>query len=474
MPATDRAAALTFPQAFAPRGGAAADPDDPPAWPVGALVAAVADALRARFNPVRVAGEVAGCQRAASGHVYFTLKDEQGQLRCALFRRAAEASPVALRDGLRIEALGRLDVYAPRGDLQLIVERVRLAGQGALYEAFLRLKAQLAAEGLFDAARKRPLPPYPTSIGVVTSLEAAALRDVATTLARRVPHLPVWLYPAPVQGVEAPARLCAALQRAYDDHRRLGRPSVLLVVRGGGSLEDLWAFNDPALVRLLARAPMPVVVGVGHETDFTLADFVADLRAPTPTAAAELCAPAAEALRTALARWQERATAALWRRLDTAAQRLDRVAQRLGRPSAVTGRERARLQTLEHRMQRAAALRTERVRQQLERLAFAWRAAAQRETERRGERLARLADAWQAATSSAIDTQWQRLARAQTQLALLDPQRVVQRGYALVTDAAGHVLTDARRTRPGDALHVTLAAGRLDARVETVHLDPPH
>ena len=424
--------------------------DDEPAWPVGALVAAVADALRARFNPVRVSGEVAGYLRAGSGHAYFTLKDAQGQLRCAFFRRAAEVSAVALRDGLRIEVLGRLDVYAPRGDLQLVVERVRLAGQGDLYERFLRLKATLQAEGLFESARKRPLPAFPASVGVVTSLDAAALRDVATTLARRVPHLPVRLYPAAVQGADAPAQLCAALRRAYQDHRDTGAPAVLLLVRGGGSLEDLWAFNDPDLVRTMAQAPMPIVCGVGHETDVTLADFVADVRAPTPTAAAELCAPAAATLREALQRQAERLSAALWRRIDAQAQHLDRLAQRLGRPSALTARERARLQAHEHRLERALALRIDRQRQHLLRLEQAWQSAGRRDTERRRLRLER----WGA------------------QLALLDPQLVLQRGYALVTDAQGHVVTRADQTAQDAPLHVALAAGQLDVRVSAVHAGP--
>ena len=424
--------------------------DDEPAWPVGALVAAVADALRARFNPVRVSGEVAGYLRAGSGHAYFTLKDAQGQLRCAFFRRAAEVSAVALRDGLRIEVLGRLDVYAPRGDLQLVVERVRLAGQGDLYERFLRLKATLQAEGLFESARKRPLPAFPASVGVVTSLDAAALRDVATTLARRVPHLPVRLYPAAVQGADAPAQLCAALRRAYQDHRDTGAPAVLLLVRGGGSLEDLWAFNDPDLVRTMAQAPMPIVCGVGHETDVTLADFVADVRAPTPTAAAELCAPAAATLREALQRQAERLSAALWRRIDAQAQHLDRLAQRLGRPSALTARERARLQAHEHRLERALALRIDRQRQHLLRLEQAWQSAGRRDTERRRLRLER----WGA------------------QVALLDPQLVLQRGYALVTDAQGHVVTRADQTAQDALLHVALAAGRLDVRVSAVHVGP--
>ncbi|WP_334153396.1 exodeoxyribonuclease VII large subunit [Tepidimonas sp.] len=423
--------------------------DDEPAWPVGALVSAVADALRARFNPVRVSGEVAGYLRAGSGHAYFTLKDSQGQLRCAFFRRAAEASAVALRDGLRIEVLGRLDVYAPRGDLQLVVERVRLAGQGDLYERFFRLKATLQAEGLFESARKRPLPAFPASVGVVTSLDAAALRDVATTLARRVPHLPVRLYPAAVQGADAPAQLCAALRRAYQDHRDTGAPAVLLLVRGGGSLEDLWAFNDPDLVRTMAQAPMPIVCGVGHETDVTLADFVADVRAPTPTAAAELCAPAAAMLREALQRQAQRLSAAPWRRIDAQAQHLDRLAQRLGRPSALTVRERARLQAHEHRLERALALRIDRQRQHVLRLEQAWQSAGRRDTERRRLRLER----WGA------------------QLALLDPHLVLQRGYALVTDAQGHVVTRADRTALDAPLRVDLAAGRLDVRVSAVHAE---
>lgn len=410
---------------------------------------AVADALRARFNPVRVRGEIAGYARASSGHAYFTLKDAQGQLRCAFFRRAAEASPVALRDGLQVEVSGRLDVYAPRGDLQLIVERVQPAGQGSLYEQFLRLKAELAAEGLFEADRKRPLPVFPTSIGVVTSLGAAALRDVATTLTRRVPHLPVRIYPASVQGSEAPVQLVAALTRAYRDHQATGAPAVLLLVRGGGSLEDLWAFNDPALVRTLAQAPMPVVCGVGHETDFTLADFVADVRAPTPTAAAELCAPARQTLLDALAHQAQRVQASVWRRLDTQAQRLDRLAQRLGRPSGLTARERQRLLAIDHRLQRAVALRLDRQRQHVLRLAQSWRIGLARDAERRQLRLER----WQA------------------QLDLLDPRLVLQRGYALVTDADGRVLTQAEQTASGAALQVALARGALDVQVKAIRPD---
>lgn len=450
--------------------GVPPDADDEPApWAVGALVAAVADALRARFNPVRVVGEVAGCSRAASGHVYFTLKDEQGQLRCAMFRRAADAGGGGLlRDGARVEVAGRLDVYAPRGDLQLVVERVRLAGQGSLYEQFLRLKEALAAEGLFDAARKRPLPRYPASLGVVTSLDAAALRDVATTLARRVPHLPVRLYPSAVQGAEAPAQLCAALQRAYRDFETLGAPQVLLLVRGGGSLEDLWAFNDATLVRTIVQAPMPVVCGVGHETDVTLADFAADLRAPTPTAAAEMCAPARADLLLDLERRRQRAHEAVWRRLDEREQRLDRLTQRLGRPSQRVARQRQLVFGLQHRLQQVSDAMLGRLRQRIEvprqRLLPALVAALRRER----QRVQALGHRLPLAKDGAVQRQQMRLQRAQAQLDLLDPQRVLQRGYALVTDGAGHVVTDADRLRAAQPLRVRVARGAFQATVTRI------
>ncbi|NIC40517.1 exodeoxyribonuclease VII large subunit [Aquabacterium sp. A08] len=412
-------------------------------WGVGALLRALADALQARFNPVTVRGEVSGFARAASGHCYFTLKDEQGQIRCAMFRRAAQASGLDLRDGQTVEAQGRLDVYGPRGDLQLIVEGVRLAGQGNLYEQFLRLKAELEAEGCFDAARKRPLPPLPRSIAVVTSLDAAALRDVVTTLQRRVPHLPVTVFPSPVQGDAAPAALCRALDAAYARYRASGTGEVLLLVRGGGSLEDLWAFNSPLVVRKLVEAPMPVVCGVGHETDFTLADFAADLRAPTPTGAAELCAPGRDTLVRALALAAERLQQAAWRRLDGQSQRLDRLGQSLGRPSGGLARERSRLQASAHRLQRAVALRLDRDARALQRGPQALAQALRRDHERRRQRLDHLG----------------------AQLALLDPRLVLQRGYALLADDAGRLVSSVQAVQAGQALHAQLADGVLELTV---------
>lgn len=413
-------------------------------WAVGPLMRAIADTLAARFNPVAVRGELSGFSRATSGHCYFSLKDDTGQVRCAMFRRAADQLGFAPRDGQRVEARGKLDVYGPRGDLQLIVESMQPAGQGALFEQFLRLKAQLEAEGLFDARRKRPLPAQPHSIGVVTSLGAAALRDVVTALRRRVPHLPVVVYPAAVQGAQAPAEICAALQTAYRRHATHGESAVLLLVRGGGSLEDLWSFNDETVVRTIAQAPMPVVCGVGHETDFTLADFVADLRAPTPTAAAELCAPAREARLSELAYWQERLQATCYSSIDQRAQQLDRLAQRLGRPSTRLHDSQQWLSQLQHRLHSALRLTSQRQHLRLQHLQAAQPLALQR----------------------ALQQQRQRLQRSETALALLDPRLVLQRGYALLTDTHGQAVTRAHQAHPGQTLRALLADGELGLVVD--------
>ena len=421
-----------------------------PVWAVGPLMRAIADSLSARFNPVTVRGELSGFSRAASGHCYFSLKDEVGQLRCAQFRRSAELLDFAPRDGMVVEATGKLDVYGPRGDLQLIVDRLKPAGQGNLFEQFLRLKARLEAEGLFAPDRKRALPAQPRSVGVVTSLGAAALRDVVTALRRRVPHLPVVVYPAAVQGAQAPAELCAALQTAYRRHAESGESEVLLLVRGGGSLEDLWSFNDENLVRTLAAAPMPVVCGVGHETDFTLADFVADLRAPTPTAAAELCAPAREQRLGELQYLQERLQSMLWTGLDQRAQRLDRLAQRLGQPSTRLHENRQRLLSLQHALHRGVQMASVNQRNRCAAAEVALPQALQR----------------------SLEQQRQRLQRSEHALGLLDPRLVLQRGYAWLSDAQGTAVTRAVQVQPGQSLIATLADGTLDLTAQTVRCKP--
>ena len=443
-----------------------------PVWAVGALVRAVADALQARFNPVAVRGEVSGFSRAASGHCYFTLKDAAGQLRCAMFRRNAALLDFAPREGDQVELRGRLSVYEARGDLQLVVESMARAGQGQLFEQFLRLKAKLEAEGLFDAGRKRALPAMPRGIGIVTSLGAAALHDVLTALARRVPHIPVLLAPAPVQGAGAPQALCNALSNLYLHAQAGSAPAVdlILLVRGGGSIEDLWAFNDEQLARTIVASPVPVISGVGHETDFTIADFVADVRAPTPTAAAELAsAPRAQWL-GALDEQRQRLQRAVQGRLDAEGQRLDRWAARLGRPSGAVAAEQLRLARLAQRLEHAQAWRGQQERARLQGLAERLPRAVAPPLAAARLRLEHLAARWRPAAQRPLDAARERLERAELRLALLDPRLVLERGYAWLQDDAGRPVTHAADAAIGQAVSATLADGRLDLTVAQRHL----
>jgi exodeoxyribonuclease VII large subunit len=423
-------------------------------WAVGALVRAVADALEARFNPVSVRGEITGFSRAASGHCYFSLKDAGGQIRCAMFRRAAQLMDFQPKEGDLVKLRGRISIYEPRGDLQLIVESMAKAGQGAWFEQFLKLKAQLEVEGLFDAARKRDIPLSPRGIGLVTSSGAAALQDVASALARRVPHIPVWLAPASVQGQAAPAELIAALQKLYqtiEDAKAAQansastqpRIDVILLVRGGGSMEDLWAFNNELLARTIAQSPVPIISGVGHETDFTIADFVADLRAPTPTAAAELCATDRSLWLGAAELMQERLDDAVQQALDERAQRVDNAAQRLSRPSDLLSQQRFKLQQMEFTLKRKTLSKYELSAHNLSRLEADLAQKIGLRTSRAHERHTRAAQA----------------------LEHLNPQRVLERGYALVTDEAGQPLTKAGQLQAGMAVDIRLQDGRRSATV---------
>jgi exodeoxyribonuclease VII large subunit len=414
----------------------------PRVWAVGALCRAVADALDARFNPVAVRGEISGFSRASSGHCYFSLKDESGQLRCAMFRRAAGLLDFSPRDGDQVEVRGRLAVYEPRGDLQLVVESLRRAGQGALFEQFLQRKARLEAEGLFDPARKRALPAMPRAVGIVTSLGAAALHDVVTALRRRVPHIPVVLAPAAVQGANAPAELVRALQSLYTLEPAV---DVILLVRGGGSIEDLWAFNDETLARTIVQSPVPVVSGVGHETDFTIADFCADLRAPTPTAAAELVSAPRDLWLGALDLLDERLGDALGARLDVLGQRLDQAAGRLGRPSNLVARQQLRLAHHAQRLHFAVLSRRERLAQVPRSIAADFPLKFDRALVQRRERLERVA----------------------LRLRLLDPALVLQRGYAWLTDTGGRAIVSAKNLNAGDAVVARLADGEVDLTVTT-------
>lgn len=412
---------------------------------VAALLLAASDALQARLGAVVVQGELSSFTRAASGHCYFNLKDSDGAsavLRCAMFRRAAQLLDFAPRDGQQVEVRGRIGIYEPRGELQCIVEAMLPQGAGSLYELFLRQKARLEAAGLFDAARKRPLPPHPRVIGVVSSLAGAALHDVLTTLARRAPHVPVVVYPSAVQGADAPAQLVQALQQAA----QRAEVQTLIVCRGGGSIEDLWAFNDEAVVRAIAACPLPVVCGVGHETDVTLADLAADVRAPTPTAAAELAAPRRDDELRRVAERGRALVAAGQRHLLRHAQRLDVAAARLASPAQRLAEQRLRndhlAQRLVRAMRQALHARTQSLSVQAERLAPVARAAW------------RLRD--------------QALQQLQLRLAALDPQRTLQRGYAWVTDERGAVITKAAALRRGQRVNAVWADGEASAEVLAV------
>jgi exodeoxyribonuclease VII large subunit len=410
----------------------------PRIWQVGALCRAIADSLEARFNPVAVRGEVCGFSRASSGHCYFSLKDAQGQIRCAMFRRAAGLLDFVPRDGEVVEVLGRLGVYEPRGDLQLIVESLSRAGQGALFEQFLRLKMRLEAQGLFDPARKRGVPLLPRGIGIVTSPDAAALHDVVAALGRRASHIPVILAPAAVQGAQAPADLVRALGALYRLAER-GQVDVILLVRGGGSIEDLWAFNDEQLARTIVQSPVPIISGVGHETDFTIADFCADVRATTPTAAAELAAQSRDVWLTGLQAASERLREGVTRRLDIAGQRLDQGASRLGRPLARMAAQQLRLGRAAHRLRYAILGRIEKEKSRFE----------------AGEARVKLA------VQARLQKGAQVLDRSRLRMELLDPRLVLQRGYALLADTAGRPVTSVRETHPGQALVATLADGEV-------------
>ena len=406
---------------------------------------ATGDALAARFGALTVRGELSGFSRAGSGHCYFTLKDASGAagvLRCAMFRRAGSLLDFAPADGQQVDLRGRLGVYEARGELQMIVESMQRVGAGSLFEEFLRLRARLQAQGLFDEARKRPLAAFPRALGVVTSLQAAALRDVLSTLRRRAPHVRVVLYPSLVQGSDAPPALVEALATAG----RRAEVDTLLLVRGGGSLEDLWAFNDERVVRAVAACPLPVVCGVGHETDFSLCDMAADLRAPTPTAAAELAAPQRDALLAHIDARQASLRRGLARVLQQQAQRVDLLALRMGQPGRALLGQAERLQALQDRLERALAQRLARHAQELP---------------GRAERLLR-------AMQLQLQRQQARLNATQDRLQALSPQRVLQRGYAWVQAADGRPVLSVQALRTGQAVRAVWADGSAQAQITSV------
>ena len=385
---------------------------------VSQLLRSVRDVLERRFPLLWVRGEVSNLSRAASGHCYFTLKDGNAQVDCVMFRSRLQALDWELRDGMQVEARALVTLYEPRGRFQLGVEALRRAGLGPLYERFLQLKEKLEREGLFDPDVKKELPELPRRIGLITSLQAAALHDVLTTLRRRNAAIPVIVYPAPVQGEGAAARIVAAIATA----NRRAECDVLLLVRGGGSIEDLWQFNEERVARAIRASGIPIVVGVGHESDFTIADFAADRRAPTPTAAAELVSPSRADMLARVAECARCLSREMRRRLQYAMQALDGCARRLVHP-----------------VERLRAHRNH-VTQLSARLAFAFSHRVHR-----------------------CDAHLQRL---QASLAGLDPAAVLGRGYSITYDAAGRVIRDAGQVAAGAQVRTTLARGSLESEVK--------
>ena len=431
-----------------------------PVIPVSLLNRMARERLESAFPLCWVAGEISNLTYAASGHVYFTLKDAQAQVRCVMYRNRAQLLGWRLANGQRIEARVLVTLYEARGDFQLNVENARQAGTGNLYEEFLRRKARLDAEGLFAPEHKRDLPAFPRRIGLITSPQAAALRDVLTTLRRRAPQVGVVLYPTPVQGAGAAREIVAALRMAGERKEC----DLLILCRGGGSLEDLWEFNDEALARAIRACPLLVISGVGHETDFTLADFAADCRAPTPTAAAELAAPARDALLDTLAA-QRRQLQRQWQTaLQSRQQALDLLALRLVHPAEQIARQRRQLDHLAHRLGGALAQTCARRRQALGALGQRL-TVARPQTERAARRLDALAHRLDAAGHQALDERRANLARFAAALAHLNPQAVLERGYSLVTDEHGVIVRDSRTLEPNARIAVCFRHGRAEATV---------
>ena len=395
---------------------------------VGDLNRAIASSLEERFDTVWVSGEISNFKAYDSGHWYFSLKDEEGQIRCVMFRGRNGQVGFMPQSGDLVEVAANLGFYVPRGDIQLTVQSLRRAGMGGLYEAFLKLKAKLAKDGLFDQERKREIPTHPRSIGIITSPQAAALKDVLSTLARRAPHIPIVIYPTLVQGSDAPAGIIAALKAAEKENA----VDVILLVRGGGSIEDLWAFNDEQLAYAVAQSPIPIVSGVGHETDVTIADFVADLRAPTPTGAAELAAPRRDQMLQELDAINQILLQRVNQRVERDAQTLDQLALRLSHALPNPERMREQIQGWQKRLNQAWLVRVE---------------------------------------------NWKRdQGHFQSQLEMLNPQRTLERGYAVILsgskkskeDQVMHAVRNPKELNTDSVFEVRLAEGQVEVEFSRV------
>lgn len=435
---------------------------------VAELNMAIKQLLESNVPLLRVRGEISNLVKAASGHYYFALKDEQAQVRCVMFRHRNQLLGCQIANGQQVEVQAVATLYEQRGDFQLTIEQLRPAGLGILYEQFERLKQLLHKEGLFDDRHKRELPAFPRCIGVITSLQAAALRDVLTTLRRRLPTVPVMVYPAPVQGAGSAEKLAAAILLA-NQHAEC---DVLILCRGGGSIEDLWAFNEEVVARAIYASVIPVVSGIGHETDFTIADFVADERAPTPTAAAQRAAPDRYALQRDLHDKALHLERAQRNRLQNAMQTLDYLQRRLVHPEKQLQRQLLQLNQLQQRMRRAVSHHLQQQQWRLQSVAQRFRT--------RGGDFIRLHDKQinlaERLAKAMSELQQQRLGQVESvaqHLIMLDPKRVLARGYSLVQDADGGVVSDAGKLAIGAELRITFANGCALAKVKELDQTNP-
>lgn len=438
----------------------------PAALTVSELNAIAKNLLENNLTGLWIAGEVSNLTRAASGHYYFSLKDSHAQVRCAMFKGTAQRFG-AIKEGDHIELSGKISIYEARGEFQITVNELRLKGLGQLYEAYEKLKMQLQAEGVFDSARKKTLPSQPQRIGIITSLAAAALRDVVSTLKRRAPDIAVLVYPTVVQGAGSEYQIAQAIQTAS----MRAECDVLIVCRGGGSIEDLWAFNEEAVVRAMEACAIPIVSGVGHETDFTLADFVADVRAPTPTAAAELVSPNRAETLQQLAQIKHRLQQNLMQRYQDTSQRVDWFARQIRHPQQKLNEQRAQInqfaQQLTHAMQNNQRLHQHQLYQQSQRLQHLRPNITQQQ-----HHVANI--------QTALNQYWQTLfyqkkQSLEKQIALLEavsPQHILARGFSVVKNSRGQVIRDAAGLKQGQKLHITFADGMADVRVTSESTQP--
>lgn len=438
----------------------------PPVIPVSMLNRLARERLEASFPLCWVAGEVSNLTFATSGHVYFSLKDASAQVRCVMFRNRAQLLGWRLENGQHIEARVLVTLYEARGDFQLNVEAARKAGIGNLYEQFIRLKDKLEREGLFSDAAKRSLPSFPRSIGIVTSAQAAALRDVLTTLERRSPHVRIVIYPTQVQGEGAAEQITRAIRSAGERNEC----DVLVLCRGGGSIEDLWSFNDEAVARAIRASTIPIISGIGHETDFTIADFAADKRAPTPTAAAEMAAPQQAALMAALATNRQALSRLFERSLEQKAQQVDWLSRRLQHPAQRIEQQRQQLANLKRRLDQGLAQSCQRGRNALASLNRRL-LLARPDTSLLARKLEALNARLPASYRKIMAEKAGDLARLASSLEHLNPNAVLDRGYSIVADAAGAIVRNADSLEPNDRIMVFFRTGRADATVTSVARD---